>query len=131
MISITSQHNEDRLNGTKTHIERGAASPKLRIYGTPRPASASASVGAAVLLAEFIIPRPIGTVSSNELVLAAMADAVVLADGTALWARCINGDGNASFDCDCSGTAGIGEVKLLTTSLIAGATLRLASAKLT
>jgi len=130
-VSITQLHNEDRLNGTLNNLNRGPAAAKLRIYGAPRPANASEAVGAAPLLAEFALDDPPGAVSSNELVLTPVDDALVLADGTAVWARGINGDGDTSFDCDCSDNAGSGEVKLQTVSLLSGASVRLTLAKFT
>ena len=130
-VSITQLHNEDRLAGTLANLNRGPAAPKLRIYSAPRPANASAAVGAAVMLAEFTLDDPPGAVAANELVLTPVDDALVLVDGTAVWARAVNGDGDTSFDCDCSDNAGSGEIKLMTVSLIAGATVRLSTAKFT
>lgn len=127
-VSITQQHNEDRLAGTLANLTRGSAAPKLRIYSAPRPASAAAAA-TGTLLAEFTLDDPPGTVSAGELVLTPVDDALVMVDGTAAWARGINGDGDASFDCDCSDTSGSGEVKLQTVSLLAGATVRLTLAK--
>lgn len=129
-VTITQQHNEDRLAGTLNHLTRGSAAPKIRVYAAPRPASVNDAPTSA-MLCEFTLDDPPGSVSAGELALTPVDDALVAADGTAVWARGINGNGDASFDCDCSDNAGAGEIKLQTTALLAGATVRLTLAKFT
>lgn len=134
MILISQLHNEDRLNGTLNNLMRGPNPAKIKIYSagapTQRPAAITdAPVG--TLLAVFTLIDPPGTVASGKLTLSSPPDALVLADGTARWARVENGDGNASFDCDVSDNAGSGEIKLTTIALLAGGAVRLVSAELT
>lgn len=129
-VTITQQHNEDRLRGTLANLERGAGPARLRIYPSPRPALASDAPGVAPL-AEFVLLDPPGEVTGNELVLSLPPDAVVLANGTAVWARFVTGEGNNSTDCDVSDPAGSGEVKVASTSLVVGGSVRVVSAKFT
>lgn len=128
-VSITTQHNEDRLAGTVAHLTRGAGVPRLRLYAWPRPASANeAATGA--LLADIELLDPPGTVAGGVLTFATPPDGLVLVTGTAAWARFLNGEENASIDVDVSDLLGTGEVKLESVALIAGASVRVASAVL-
>ena len=60
--------------------------------------------------------------ASNKLTLAAddPAGYEVVAAGTAVWARIVNGNGDWVMDCDVSDPAGTGEVKLPGTTLAVG-----------
>lgn len=130
MLIISPAHNEARLGGTLAFLDAGAANAKLRIYKGTRPADPQTAANPADLLVEITLSKPAGSVSGGELALTQEEDGLISATGTASWARCINGNGVVAFDADCSGTDGAGDVKLPTTSLLAGGGCRLISAVL-
>lgn len=130
MLAISPAHNEARLGGTLAFLDAGAAHAKLRIYKGTRPADPQTAANPADLLVEITLSKPAGSVSSGELALTQDDDGLITATGTASWARCINGAGVVAFDADCSDSAGAGDVKLPTTSLLAGGGCRLISAVL-
>lgn len=125
-IWISQLHNEDRLNGTLANLNRGPNPALIQFYTAPRPAGGGAPT---TLLATVTLDDPPGTVAANKLVLSDPADALVLVNGTPTWARIVNGDGNASMDCDVSDNAGSGEIKLEFTNLLAGGGIRIISAE--
>jgi hypothetical protein len=132
MILISQLHNEDRLNGTLTNLQRGPNPSKIKVYsagaGPARPAAITdAPVG--TLLCTITLDDPPGAVLDNKLTLTLPDDALVLADGQARWARVEDGNGAASIDCDVSNAAGSGELKLQTIDLLAGGAVRLISAE--
>ena len=130
MLIITPAHNEARLGGTLAFLDAGAAHAKLRIYKGTRPADPQTAANPADLLVEITLTKPAGSVSGGQLALTQDEDGLITATGTASWARCINGAGVAAFDADCSDSAGAGDVKLPSTSLLAGGGCRLISAVL-
>lgn len=131
MIRISALHNEDRLQGTLTNLARGATPAKLRIYdnsGSPQIPAAITDSPTGVLLCEVTLKEPLGTVSGGVLTWDLPDDALVIASGTAYWARFIDGNGAASIDCTVTNTAGAGPIKLVDVNLLAGGSLRVASA---
>lgn len=133
LILISQQHNEDRLNGTLNHLTRGALAPKIYVYssgGTPQRPVAITDAPVGTLLAIITLNDPPGAVAANKLTFTVPPDALILADGTARWARFINGEGNASMDVDVTDAAGDGEIKMLTTTLLAGGATRLVSCQI-
>lgn len=94
------------------------ASGKLRIYDGTRPASGGS---ATTLLAELGIANPAaGSASSGVLTFTVpMTDSSANATGTATWARIVDGSSTFIADFDVSNTAGSGELKLVTTSIVA------------
>lgn len=96
----------------------------LNIYGTPRPASAADTVGAAPLLATFTFDDPSGTATSGIWTADPLPeDAVIVASGSAVWARLLD-DAGATIADGSVGATGSGEsVTLETTALVAGYTV--------
>lgn len=132
MILISEEHNEDRLAGTLFNLMRGPNPAKIRIYddsGTPERPAAITDAPVGVLLAVATLLDPPGVVEDNKLTLSLPPDALVLATGTARWARISTGEDSPSLDCDVSLIAGAGELKLLTIDLLAGGAVRLVSAE--
>ena len=128
MISISTALNEARLGGVLSYLNTGAGRARMRIYGNARPANGAAA--GADALVELALDDPAGEVSGGVLLLTAADDALIALSGTATWARVVNGNGDFAFDCDVSGTAGTGDVRLSTTALYAGGLVRLVSATL-
>lgn len=94
------------------------ASGKLRIYDGSRPASGGT---ATTLLAELTVANPAGGAASGGVLTftVPMTDSSANATGTATWARIVDGSSNFVADFDVSNTAGSGELKLVTTSIVA------------
>lgn len=125
-IAITLEHNEYRLGGTLAHLNLGVGVSRIRIYGNVRAPSVNAAPGASPLV-ELPLADPAGSITAGLLYLAPGADALILSSGEATWARVVNGNGDTSFDCDVSDTAGTATVRLPDTTLFAGGVTRLVS----
>lgn len=113
------------LQATLDRLNAGATGSTIEIYGSARVAPGAAPGSSP--LATFILPKPAGTISAGLLTLGTVEDALILASGVALWARWHNGDGGHELDCDVSDTSGTATIRLATTQLYAGGSVRLAS----
>lgn len=118
-VTITQAHNEDRLAGTLTNLDRGSGNAKMRIYDGTRPGTASAPA-TGNLLSEITLTKPAGTIANGQLVLTQLQDGLNVFSGTASWVRFITADGLTSFDCDVDTGSNNGEVQLATRQLYAG-----------
>ena len=125
MIEISPKLNEYRLQGVILFLSQGTNPAVARIYSGERPAFGGLPNGA--LLAEIILPEPIGTIAGGVLNVAPSDEVMVLADGDAVWARLINGEGNIGWDCTVSDLHGSGDLKLAATGLYAGGYVRITS----
>jgi hypothetical protein len=134
VILISQQHNEDRLAGTRSNLMRGGGTPAtIEIYdnsGIPERPESTSDAATGVLLATFTLDPDVGTIAANKLVLDPIADALVMADGTARYARWKTGAGQVSMDTDVTDEAGTGEIKLETLEVVAGSLLRIVSAEI-
>lgn len=126
-VTISQAHNTARLNGTLAYLDTGSGHARIRIYDGVRPASGG---GATTLLTEIALDKPSGAVANGILTLTSADIPLVLASGTATWARIVNGNGDMALDCDVSNQAGTGDIKLVSTSLYAGGKAVLSSATL-
>ena len=96
------------------------AGGKLRLYTESRPASADTAISNQTLLAEYSLPDPAGTVSNGVLTGPALSSALVLADGSAAWARAVDSSGVTVLDLDV-GLAGSGASVIIDSlSLVTG-----------
>jgi hypothetical protein len=123
-VSISQAHNEARLNGTLAFLDTGSAHARIRIYDGTRPAP---NGSATTLLVEIALDKPSGSVANNQLTLASSDLPLNSNNGTATWARIINGNGDWVMDCDVSDQAGSGEIKLTQVQLYAGGKTQLIS----
>lgn len=113
-----------------TDIGAGA---KIRIYNGSLPASCSASIGAATLLAELTGGTPFATQTGGVLTLSAITqDSSADATGTAQFARIWD---SAGTTCHWQGavtaTGGGGDMELSTVSIVAAAAVSITSWTLT
>ncbi len=105
-----------RLNTIVTQL---GASASLLIYGGTRPAT-GASAGAAPLLTTMPLKNPVGAVASAVLTFTKPDDVQASGNGTATWARIVDGSSTPRIDLSLSDTTGSGEVKLNTTAISTG-----------
>ena len=128
-VAISPGHNVWRLAGTLTHLDSGAGNAGIAIYPAPRPAPGAAA-GAAPLVT-IALAKPAGVLTNVLTLTPATAEGkMVLASGTAAWARFFNGAGEWVMDCDVSDEAGTATVKMPTTTLYAGGRCPLISSTL-
>ena len=128
MITLSPAHAASRaaaaLSATLTALNAGATGATVSLYTTTRPANGEDAGGAAQ--AVITLPKPAGTISAGVLTLGAADDAMILSTGVALWAR-IEANSVILLDCDVSDTGGTATIRLATTTLYAGGSVRLAS----
>lgn len=129
MIEISSDHNAARLAGSLTHLNTGTGNAAVRIYGGTRAASITTAPGTP-LLVQIPLTKPAGAVSAGVLNLTQLADGIIASSGVATWARVVNGNGDASFDCDAGEGVGAWEIQLVQSTLYAGGAARIISAAL-
>jgi hypothetical protein len=87
---------------------------KLLIYSGTRPATGAVldEYDDPILLVEFDLPYPCGTVSNGILTLGTIPDAIAVASGTATWARITDADDNFVADLSVTDTNGSGDVQI-------------------
>lgn len=128
MITLSTAHAASRaaaaLSATLTALNAGATGATVSLYTTTRPANGEDAGGAAQ--AVITLPKPAGTISAGVLTLGTAEDALILSTGVALWAR-IEANSVILLDCDVSDTGGTATIRLATTTLYAGGSVRLAS----
>lgn len=124
IIHLPVLHNNYRLLGTLAYADLGTLPSKIQLFATTMPVAGGAAGGSP--LVEIVLADPSGSIVNNTLVLA-QADPtgeLILVQGSALWGRWINGEGNIVLDGDCTDEAGTGFFKVAGTSgtlLYAGA----------
>ena len=128
MITLSTAHAAQRaaaaLSATLTALNAGIGGATVSLYSTPRPANGADSGGAAQ--AVITLPKPAGVISGGVLTLGAADDAFILSTGVTLWAR-VEANGVILLDCDVSDTGGTATIRLATTTLYAGGSVRMAS----
>lgn len=118
------------LAGRLAFLNQGAGRPEIRVYGGARPASAD-HAPTTPLLVPIALQDPAGSVSDGLLTLVPYGPGTILASGTATWARCVNGDGEAAFDLDAGNEGSVNsECVLSKSTLTAGGQVTLLSAVL-
>lgn len=117
------------LDAINARINAGSGAGKLRIYDGAQPANANTAITSQTLLAELPLSDPAaGSASSGTLTFSAITnDSSADASGTATWARVLDSDNNAIFDCDVSVTAGSGTLKLNNTTIAASGPVAVSS----
>lgn len=118
----------------KAKIDAGSGPGKLLVYSEPRPAGPDTAVTTQTKLLEFTLADPsFSSASDGVITLDADPDleATGLANGTATWARIVDGDGNAIADCKVTVTGGGGDLILSTTSITIGLEVSITSGTVT
>lgn len=128
MITLSTAHAALRaaaaLSATLMALNAGTGGATVSLYSTPRPANGADAGGAAQ--AVITLPKPAGVISGGVLTLGAADDALILSTGVTLWAR-VEANGVILLDCDVSDTGGTATIRLATTTLYAGGSVRMAS----
>jgi hypothetical protein len=126
MIAISATHNNARLQATLDFLVLGSQRPKVSIYGNTRP-STGASPGA-VALVEIELNPASAAISNGALSIQQFAPGLIMATGSAAWARIVNGNGAHVLDCDASGPGGLTEIVVSAETLYLGGRVLLVSA---
>jgi hypothetical protein len=112
-----------RAEALRTLLNTGAAGAKIKIYSGDGPGGPDATA-TGTLLAEVPVTYPIPAATAGVLRLTPSADATVITNGVAGWARVVNSAGAALLDLVC-GTDGSGADLILSSqSLFQGGSVR-------
>lgn len=86
----------------------------IKLYTASRPATADTAISAQVLLATITLPSPAGTATAGVITFnaAGIDPAMIVADGTAAWARCADSSSGVIEDLDV-GLSGSGAALIL------------------
>lgn len=101
---------------------------KLALYDGTKPAPGGAVT---TKLAEFNLATPCGSVTGGVLTFTDPANATVIADGQATWARITNSGGSWVADFTVSQVGGTGEIRLTEDNLTTGMALDVTSLTIT
>lgn len=109
-------------------FDGGSGACTLRFYTGAQPAGPATAITTQVLLGTLTCSDPIATQSNGVVTLSAIVqDNSADADGTATWARLVDGDGVARGDFDVTNLGGSGVIKLNTTTIKEGGPIRVES----
>lgn len=114
-------------------FDAAAGSPNagyIRFYSGTQPTNGGDALGAHTLLAELRFSFPaFGSASSGVVTANSIASANAVANGTATWARLLDGDGNFIADVDV-GTSGA-TINLVSTTTVVGQPVQISSGTFT
>lgn len=111
-----------------TGINAGPAAPQIKFYTGTKPAGPGTAITTQTLLGTLVCSDPAVTSSGAVVTFAAItSDTAADADGTATWARVLDGDGAGVVDVDVSNGAGNGAIKLNTVSIVTGGLIQITS----
>lgn len=116
------------LNALRALIDAGSGAGTIKIYTAPKPSN-GAAVTSQTLLAELTFSDPSAPTAAGGVLTfdPITGDSSANASGTATWARISDSAGNFVADLDVSDTLGSGELKLTTTTIVAGGTVNVTS----
>lgn len=111
MMTFSDAVIEDRLKALTRALDAKASGGKLLLYSGTQPAAGAAT--AQTVLVELVFPKPSAVTVANKILTIAnpVAD-MALADGTATWARLVDGDGIWIADCDAGGQSSTAVVRI-------------------
>jgi hypothetical protein len=115
MIGFSTDLRNEILDVVKTHIdwEGDEYDPAhLLIYSGDRPSTCQEiDEYDNILLADFLLPYPCGTVNEGVLTFGEIADTLGLASGTISWGRIVDCTGYAVMDLSATTYVGTGDLK--------------------
>lgn len=121
ILRISNDSRDEVLKAIRNLVDAGAGAGLLRIYDGSMPAGPDTAVSGQTLLAELTLGDPSADdpTTPGELEFNAITrDEEANATGTASWARILDSDANAIFDCNVGDTDEF--LVLNTTSIVAG-----------
>lgn len=129
-LNLTAATKNARMTALKNTIDAASAA-KLLLYTSPRPATGAAATG--TLLVSIALTQPCGVVDASGLHLVAAGSAQASGTGIATWARLVDGNNNAVFDCDAKQTDDPRQAELILdiAAMYPGAFVNLVSAVIT
>lgn len=112
-----------QCNAAVDLVDVGAGDGSVEIYNGSRPANPSVAISSQTKLVDFVLPATaFGNAAAVTGGAQATANAVTpvaaAATGTASWFRVFDGDGAALWDGDVTDTAGSGDMKVSSTSIV-------------
>lgn len=134
MIRISADTAKAANDAINALIDAGSTNPgaHVRVYNGTKPTDPSVAVTTQTLLVEFVCPGttfPASTSITDYAVATANdIDAVdAVASGTATWFRVVNKDSVAVMDGDAGDTASSAAMKLATTAIVSGVSVKIVS----
>lgn len=124
-VSIVLSYAQARRQIRAAHLETWLAGGSVKFYAAPRAATPDTAIAGQALLVTFPLPTPPGSASDGVFAFAAADPALVVADGTAAWARFFDAGGAAVLDCDVGVTGSGAALELDNLILVAGGRLYL------
>lgn len=119
------------LAGRLAFLDTGPSAARIRLYDGARTLVSADPDAGNTLIAEIVLTKPSGAVVANALRLFADGAGSVVATGTPIWARVVNGEGATAFDMDV-GIAGSGANCIISDEIVyAGGVVSVLSAVLT
>lgn len=126
MIAISTAHANARLQATLDFMLLGSQRPKLSIFGNTRPA-VGVSAGAAALVEIELNPTS-GVITNGALTIQQFGPGLIMATGTPVWARIVNGNAAHVLDCDAGAAEAMTEIVVSSATLYLGGRVSLVSA---
>ena len=112
-------------NAINALVDGGSAGGKLNIYAGSRPATVDTAVSGQTLLVSFTLGDPsfgaaTDVTDGGQATANSIAAVQAAATGTATWFRVFDSDNAPIFDGDVTNTAGSGDLKLSSVSIVSG-----------
>lgn len=133
-IGLKSSIRTARLQLILDAIDAGADEydpSKLLIYSGERPSTGGLVDEYDVVLVEFNLAYPCGSIINNSLCFDGIADVVASGSGLAIWGRIIDSEDNFVMDLSVTNYTGSGDIKLDSTTIVQGENVHCSSATIT
>lgn len=120
---------EAHLASVRDILDTGTANGGIQVRSGTKPTNVGdAATGTLLAFIEFT--KPCGSIASGVMTMSTTSDAVIVATGTAGYARWVDGNGAVRLDTDVSSLAGSAEVRFSTLSFVTGSLVELLTAAL-
>lgn len=132
IIHLSTAVRNARLTVLINAIDANASPGYIEFYTATQPATGGADITTQTLLGTCVLSKPSGTVSTGELIFAAIADdAVADNSGDLAWARFYDGAGTWIMDADCGDSGSTALIKFNLVGVLAGGVIKILSGSLT
>jgi hypothetical protein len=121
------------LDALRVKMDAGSGASTLKFYTGTQPAGPDTAVSTQTLLGTLTFTDPAApSASSKTLTFSTITqDSSADATGTATWARVLDSDGNAIFDCDVGESGDGATITLNSKSIVSGGPISISSFVLT